>query len=72
MILGFTALGPVHFLEGTEILQAGESGREDGSEEGTESKQEKYMRPCTPVFTAALFTTAKLRGSLNIHRQRQG
>ena len=40
MILGFTALGPVHFLEGTEILQAGESGREDGSEEGTESKQE--------------------------------
>lgn len=48
MILGFTALGPVQFLEGTEILQAGESGREDGREEGRESKQENtrtHMRP---------------------------
>jgi len=71
-ILGLTALGPVQFLEGTEILQARERGREDSREEGRESKQEKSMHPCTPMFTAALFTTAKHRSNLNIHRQRNG
>lgn len=66
MILGFTALGPVQFLEGTENpASRGEwKGGTVGRKEEKASKKNTLM---LDVYCSTIHNPAKHRSNLNIH-----